>query len=426
MISPSIRRELLLLDWNFPHASGDTFRAQHWYPGTFPPELPSALIQATTSVGDLVLDPYGGIGTSSTEALRLSRRAWLVEVNRPAALASYVSGAILLMKRCNPQMVEEVRTRIEAIIDGLAGEGILGRPADASGRNLIDEFVGRFVEPVPEDFLRDLIFSEEPNVNCLEGWYHGNTLQQIYDFRESLRREEATFVQLLGLMGLSACLKAVSSQTRSWGHIADNVRPKDLVDKDLAVNLRRWLGRLVGSLRRARVSELDPPGWEDRKWLFLSVHNWEREEPIRVAPNEQVKLLITSPPYGGAIDYVLSQRLSYYLLGASDDVLLTEQRSEIGARRQRFKDKARSIWADRLCESLKKQIRHAQASGTIIIVMPHKSEGRSNGNTIVDDTLRKQGWIKDIAIDRSIRTQRTRQAWSSIKRETINFYTAVT
>jgi len=47
----------------------------HWFPGNFIPQIPAALIQVLSEPEDVVLDPFGGSGTTGVEALRLGRRA---------------------------------------------------------------------------------------------------------------------------------------------------------------------------------------------------------------------------------------------------------------------------------------------------------------------------------------------------------------
>ncbi|KAF0093465.1 MAG: Prophage PssSM-02 DNA methylase N-4/N-6 [Puniceicoccaceae bacterium 5H] len=74
------------------------------YPGahfaTFPLELPRRCILAGTRPGDLVLDPFGGSGTTAQAALELGRRAALIELN--------------------PAYVELIRDRLRKVQIGLA------------------------------------------------------------------------------------------------------------------------------------------------------------------------------------------------------------------------------------------------------------------------------------------------------------------
>lgn len=422
MLSPAIMRELKAVDWNFPKASSELFRSPHWYPGTFPPELPSTLIQAATGAGDLIFDPYGGVGTTSTEALRLNRQAWCVELNRIAALTAYVSGFVLLIRERYPALLNNCLNSLARKIAGVEGYGLFSEALSKESVTDIDTLVGSLVSPAPREFLNQLLLAPEANADALAVWYHANILEQILRFTKSLAEQECATLRLLGLMALSANLKALSSQTRSWGHIADNVKPKALIDKDFALGLRRWFGRFSNSLGKINVHSAPNVVELQTPRLHVSIHNWTDSDPVLLKPTQLSTALITSPPYGGAIDYVLSQRLSYYLLGANDETLLAEQRNEVGARRRRFSRSSRDVWAQSLCECIEKQLAHLDDNGTLILVMPHKSEGRANGNEVVDDTLKSLYWIKHFSIDRSIRTQRTRQAWTSIKRETISIY----
>lgn len=55
--------------------------------GAFPPEIPRRLIRMFSVVGDTVLDPFAGTGTTLWEASRLGRHAVGVEVDKDRAAA---------------------------------------------------------------------------------------------------------------------------------------------------------------------------------------------------------------------------------------------------------------------------------------------------------------------------------------------------
>ncbi len=57
---------------------------------TFPPELVERCINASCPEGGMVLDPFGGAGTTALVALRMGRKAHLIELN-PASVADAVS-----------------------------------------------------------------------------------------------------------------------------------------------------------------------------------------------------------------------------------------------------------------------------------------------------------------------------------------------
>src|SRR4051812_17737336 len=75
------------IDWDF--ADADTRRSGHGlhpYPAKFVPQIPEALIRLLTYPGELVLDCFGGSGTTALEALRAGRRAVSIDANPIAIL----------------------------------------------------------------------------------------------------------------------------------------------------------------------------------------------------------------------------------------------------------------------------------------------------------------------------------------------------
>lgn len=78
--------QLSALDWDFDGldtSSGG--HGGHPYPARFPPQLPAQLIEKLTTEHDLVIDPFGGSGTTALEALRLNRRVVSIDANPVAA-----------------------------------------------------------------------------------------------------------------------------------------------------------------------------------------------------------------------------------------------------------------------------------------------------------------------------------------------------
>ena len=63
------------------------------HPAVFPVEIPRRLIKLFSFYGELVLDPFGGVGTTAIAATELGRRATCVEQN-----ADYVQ---IIRNRCN-------------------------------------------------------------------------------------------------------------------------------------------------------------------------------------------------------------------------------------------------------------------------------------------------------------------------------------
>ena len=118
MINKKLHRQLESIDWDFATRYTGLTRTPHWYPGTFPAQLPSTLIQALSSSGDVVFDPYGGVGTTAAESIRLNRRTWSVDIHPISALASAPYCALLLLKRVAPKKLELLFALFESVLQG--------------------------------------------------------------------------------------------------------------------------------------------------------------------------------------------------------------------------------------------------------------------------------------------------------------------
>ncbi|WP_245486822.1 hypothetical protein [Mesorhizobium sp. M7A.F.Ca.MR.176.00.0.0] len=255
----------------------------------------------------------------------------------------------------------------------------------------------------------------QPSLENLTRWYHSTTLNELQRLIDSLETARTSqFCKVVGFTMISAIARSLSSETRSWGHIADNVKPREFVYKDVQRAALSWLQRTqkrLAELRRAAAPMLQLPKFEFR------LVDWTTNQPSFPMPS--AALLITSPPYGGAIDYGLAQRLSLYLLGLSDESIAGLVSAEIGARRKRFKPRHVDVWAEELVNAVGAQVLMLDIGAYAAFVMPHKDHGRDAGELLLKEVLSQKGWKLEFSADRSVRQSRTRQSWTSIKKETI-------
>jgi site-specific DNA-methyltransferase (adenine-specific) len=97
------------------------FKGAHF--ATFPEELPRRCILAASRPGDLVLDPFGGSGTTGKVAMELGRRSVLLDINYTGEDGSYDE----LARRRFQKAVEKGATKQEPTV----AERISGVPEEA-------------------------------------------------------------------------------------------------------------------------------------------------------------------------------------------------------------------------------------------------------------------------------------------------------
>ena len=93
MDNSEVKKRLNSINWNFDFTidyGEDALhpfncRKYYSYPATFIPEIPYALIEILSQKGDVVLDPFGGIGTTFMQALSLERVPYSFDINPVAS-----------------------------------------------------------------------------------------------------------------------------------------------------------------------------------------------------------------------------------------------------------------------------------------------------------------------------------------------------
>src|SRR5574337_230573 len=86
-----VSTDLKAINWSF--TSDDTgflTHDLHPYPAKFIPQIPGHCIARLSLRGELVLDPFGGSGTTALEAVRLGRRALSTDANAVGTLVGKV------------------------------------------------------------------------------------------------------------------------------------------------------------------------------------------------------------------------------------------------------------------------------------------------------------------------------------------------
>lgn len=411
MVSQKQLRHLDIIDWDFSSPIQGLTKNMHWYPGTFPAIVPSTIIETITEPGDIVFDPFGGIGTTAIEALRLGRRFITTDINPIALMAGYNHSGLYILKNKEPHLFNVV---LDEVLGNAGNENLL-KDIDIEK---IDDIIAEFLSPTPESFMQILELSSSPNEESLGVWIHKETLTEISDFYKRMLVHESKFIAITGISLLSSIIKALSSQGKSWGHIADNVYPKVLIYKSLNQMLSTLVTKIQNHSKKIEFNEIP------NNVGSFHIVDWNSydEKESQLFKDNNVSLLLTSPPYGNAIDYFLSQKLSFYLIGKTEVWIKTKVNSEIGARRKRAKSNAVTIWAEQLGKAFSSFVIGMSEESLICTLMPHRDHGREAGNEVVKDVLSTKGFELIREFDRSINPLKTRQSWTSIKQETVTIY----
>ena len=254
----------------------EPFDKQHWgnwlhslspYQGRITPSFSHWLIKIFSKKGDVVLDPFSGIGTIPLEADLLQRKGIGVDLSKYAALISKAK-----VERF------DIKEHIEYI------QSI--RDFDASNIDLasVDEWVRDYFH---DDTLREIIWltehfqSEEKDflLACLMGILHGNRPGYLSVY--------------------TGCI--IPMKPRKPDH--EKYRP----DKD-AKEYRPVMPRLLAKIIRMYKSGI--PKESQSKIYNADSRNLPLEDNC-------VDVIISSPPYYDTLDYVTVNRVRLYILGLS-------------------------------------------------------------------------------------------------------------
>lgn len=302
----SLKSSLDSINWDFENryiADKDTVfpfnnRKVYSYPGTFVPEIPFSLIEILSQNGAVVLDPFGGIGTTFVQALIQGRIPISID-NNPIA----------------GKVCRDFFSLFDPEVD-------------------LDDIKDSIIEDI-SDYDEKRNYINEISNERFDGWYEKATYNEIsylilcYD---SYASENSTNEALYHLC-LSNILTSLSSQNGGWAYFADNVKPKEsaMKRKDAIATFKKGLDTITKEINAVKTLALDciETVYNNNKidvvdGDFLA---WESEDFIG-----NIDLVITSPPYPRMIDYIKSQRLSFYLNEVDFQQILPH---EIGARYRR-------------------------------------------------------------------------------------------
>lgn len=266
----------------------------HSYPAKLLPQIAHFFLAAgiLSKKGDVVLDPFGGTGTVTLEAILSGKRAIQADANPLARL------------------IAQVKTRV------------------LSEHELADGFAG------VETRFRLARAGKPPSVVNIDYWYAPADIRALTRLKSAILAERRKSVRDLMLVTFSAVCRRVS---RADPRFSVPVRHKNIPtseDKskvwELFENQFRANSTRFGQLRRLGFKSRAAlcVGDDARKLRIAGEWDIPRKKKL---PDGSIDLIITSPPYAGAQKYIRASSLSLGWLGlAGAGELRSFERQNIG------------------------------------------------------------------------------------------------
>ncbi|MGA2286039.1 MAG: DNA methyltransferase, partial [Dehalococcoidia bacterium] len=285
-------RARLLGDLSFSgHDTAYASHNTHAFAAKFPPQLPRAFIEELTDAGEVVLDPMAGSGTALVEAAMAGRIGIGIDLD-PLAVAICSAKTNFL----DPEAV------------ALLGEGV----SDYARLILANEGPGYHE--------KSLSGFDDESRKFIQYWFEAGTICELAALREAIEKlVEHPYRRLFDVVFSSIIITKSGgvSLARDLAH----TRPHKVTDKRIknAVDVFR---EKLEKVNRALVSAADWPG---------TAHVLRSDSRSLPLGNETADLIVTSPPYANAIDYMRAHKFSLVWLGHAVGTLSKMRRTYIGA-----------------------------------------------------------------------------------------------
>ena len=277
-------RALLAGDLNF-HGADSSYASHdvHAFAAKFPPQLPRAFIRGLTAPGDVVLDPMMGSGTTIVEALLEGRRGIGLDID---PLALRVSQAKTI-----PMSVDDLRS---------IGLKVISQAQDLVSDHGIERLIQKF---------------DSRTKAFIDYWFYPKTQRELAALVLSMQTVDVSLVRRFLELTFSSIIVTKSggvSRARDLAHS----RPHLDKEKNPKNALEQFSLRLQKNIKS--MSHLDTKGA-----IAAPLPGDARSMPLK---NEVIDLIVTSPPYANAIDYMRAHKFPLVWLGESV-VNLTELRA---------------------------------------------------------------------------------------------------
>jgi len=276
-------------------ASNYASHALHAFAAKFPPQLPRIFIEGLTEKGERVLDPMMGSGTAIVEAFLCGRRAIGFDID-PLSL-----------------MICRVKTHpVDLLQATWAGQRVIGSAQKVLYR------ATRLESAMRERF-------SQPTLEFIDYWFGKQTQRELMALLLAIEREglEQRLTDFLKVVFSSIIITKSGGVSRAYD--LAHTRPHRLEDKPYKDAIKAFERRLFKSA--ALLSQLPSNGRE----VEILQHDSRQRSPL---DHDSVQLIVTSPPYANAIDYMRAHKFSLVWFGHDINSLSTLRSTYIGAEKR--------------------------------------------------------------------------------------------
>lgn len=297
-------------------ASNYASHALHAFAAKFPPQLPRVFVEGLTEKGETVLDPMMGSGTAIVEAFLCGRRAIGFDID-PLSL-----------------LICRVKTRpVDLLQAAWAGHRVLNAATKLLQRSSrLDAVITERYTAASREFI--------------DYWFSKQTQRELMALLLATERETDDEALADFFRVVFSSIIVTKSGGVSLAYDLAHSRPHRVESKPYRDAIKAFEQRL--SKAAALLSQLPKNG----KSVLVKQHDCRQRMPLQ---DKSVQLIVTSPPYANAIDYMRAHKFSLVWFG-EDIRRLSELRSTyIGAEKINERD------ASLLPSSVKRAIANLEA-----------------------------------------------------------------
>lgn len=271
----AVTARLAEIDWAFTsEQTGFLTHDLHPYPAKYIPQIPYHLVRHLSHPGDQVLDPFGGSGTTALEALRLGRRCVCIDANPIGLLVGRA-------KTCRLTATESRELReLRRFIQSMAG-------------TTIDHGA----------LLQELAFCI-PSIPNRSKWFSDIACAELALIRSRIQTLESTHSQDISSLALSKIILRASHQDSETRYTS---KPRDISPGEVLSMFARALGQVIQDIEQTAANIR----YGKADFLHADFRTLSENE----IGDDAVDLVVTSPPYGNAMDYHLYHRFRMFWLG---------------------------------------------------------------------------------------------------------------